>query len=463
MSIKKRLSDRAIIILDRIFPEPVTTWQHLRQNLLVGLFVSCLVVLFQGTDFVRSNREKTIDWPVNMQRGTASSEGKQRWPFVFYDIDERTYEAWGEPLTTPREKLANLLQSALELHPAVVIVDIELSRATPDDAQLLEVLRRHAQQRDAPTLILMQDFKWVEDSADKGHLLTRSSFLEQQLPPSASRIWASPIFERDKDGQFRRWKIWQSACSKSGASVLVPSVQIATLAALANKDARAAVYEAMQKAIPGQCGDEPKPTDIRFRLANQPINASADAFAQRILFALPWKLGEGETRPLLRRNGVTTRLLTVFPAHAVTEGHLKPDVPPGHIAIIGASHPNARDNQFTPLGVMPGSMILINAIHSVIQNGQMSTPPVWIQLLAASLMLIGVSFIFMKFHSLLGTVVSFIILGLLLIPMSIFLFRYGVWLDFALPLVAVKVFQLLMEYLRRYALHRRVARMDNKE
>ena len=447
-------------LLDRIFPKPASFGQHLRQNLLVGLLVVGLVIAFQNTDVVRSSREQSIDWLIGMNRGIDVAQGNGARPFVFYDIDDKSQQLWGEPLFTPRDKLATLVAAALEKRPAVLIVDVELRKSTVDDAALLDVLRQHAATPTAPIVILVESFRWNADdthAAGSGSWMTRPSFIDDALPPNARRRSASPLFAQDSDGQFRRWRSWLSACSPQGQPVIVPSVQILVLAALSGKPALAALDQALRGALPRSCGEAAKLAQTRMLIGAKSIALTGDSFTQRILFALPWQLAADETRPQVDFAGGKAPLLSILPAHAVTEGGLRTTLAPDHIAVIGASNQDTRDVHVTPLGAMPGSLIVINAIHSLIQHGQMTTPAVWIQLLAVIILLTVVSLIATKFPTLLGTAIALVVLLLMLVPLSVYFFRYGVWLDFALPVAAVKFFELAMSQIRKHRHNRESA------
>ena len=447
-------------LLDRIFPKPVTFGQHLRQNLLVGLLAVGLVIAFQNTDAVRASREQSIDWLIGMNRGIDVAPGNDARPFVFYDIDDKSQQRWGEPLYTPRDKLATLIAAALEKRPAVLIVDVELRKSTADDAALLDVLRRHAATPTAPMLILVESFRWNDGESGetgRGNWVTRPSFIDDALPPNARRRSASPLFAQDRDGQFRRWRSWLPACSAQGQPVVVPSVQLVALAALAGEPSLAALDRALGSAAPRACGEEARLAQTRMMVGARSIALAGDAFTQRILFALPWQLAADETRPQVDFAGGQAPLLSILPAHAVTEGGLRTTLAPGHIAVIGASNQDARDVHVTPLGAMPGSLILINAIDSLIRHGEMVTPAAWIQLLIACVLLTLVSLIASRFPTLLGTLISLAVLLAILVPLSVYFFRYGVWLDFALPVVAVKFFELAMSQIRKHVHNRKTA------
>ncbi len=75
------------------------------------------------TEFEDSN----VDWLMSFYRGSAPKPDKPTYPFVWLDIDEATYQDWGEPLLTPRDKLQQLLHFAVSGQAAVIIVDIDLS------------------------------------------------------------------------------------------------------------------------------------------------------------------------------------------------------------------------------------------------------------------------------------------------------------------------------------------------
>ena len=51
-----------------------------------------------------------------------------------------------------------------------------------------------------------------------------------------------------------------------------------------------------------------------------------------------------------------------------------------------------------------------------------------------------------RFSSFWGLLLSGGFIVLLLLPASFVLFRYGVWLDFAIPLLAVQLYQMVVEF-----------------
>jgi CHASE2 domain-containing sensor protein len=427
---------------------PTTLAAHLRQNLTIGLAIIVLLFLAQDLAVVRDARDKSLDWLIRINHGLAPAAGAHARPVVFYDIDEQTYTRWNEPFHIPRAKLARLIDAAAAGRPAALVIDIELDRAAgPEDQLLLDSLRRATASNPAMALIVVKSFRARQDGDGAPYLQARRSFLDQADPAPAYHP-ASPVFERDDDGQVRRWRIWQGACDERGKPMLIPSVQVLVLAALNGPAAFERLQQALAEARPEACaasGKRAAPVDLGAHV----LQVDRDRFSQRILYTFPWQMRDGEARAEIAFGGRPTKLLDIVPAYTITEGDRRLTLAPGHLAVIGASYGDARDLAETPLGTMPGSLVLINAIESLLLHGQLSTPPLWLQLLSGSVMLVAVSLIFMRFTSLLGTLVATAVIIVLLVPLSMLFYRYGVWIDFAVPVIAVKGFTMIEEYRER--------------
>ena len=114
----------------------------------------------------------------------------------------------------------------------------------------------------------------------------------------------------------------------------------------------------------------------------------------------------------------------------------------GRVAVIGSSYDDSRDIHITPIGEMPGIMILVNAIHSFWLNGEIKPLPILTKLLVQVLLIVLMSLAFARFKSFWGMVVSGGVVILAILPVSFLVFRYGLWLDFALPLLAVQLHEM---------------------
>ena len=99
----------------------------------------------------------------------------------------------------------------------------------------------------------------------------------------------------------------------------------------------------------------------------------------------------------------------------------------------------------TPVGDMPGAMVIVNAIDSLRAHGQLAPPSLMVKLLVEALLIILMSLVFARFSSVLGLLVSGAAVLVLLIPFSFYFFQWGVWVDFSLPLLAVQLHEVVAE------------------
>jgi CHASE2 domain-containing sensor protein len=99
----------------------------------------------------------------------------------------------------------------------------------------------------------------------------------------------------------------------------------------------------------------------------------------------------------------------------------------------------------TPIGWMPGSLILANAVQSLGHYGELRTPSLGMTVLVEAGLIIIMSWSFARFRSLWGSLLSGLVVLLVLLPASLLLFRYGTWLSFAVPLIAILLHKLIAE------------------
>jgi len=115
------------------------------------------------------------------------------------------------------------------------------------------------------------------------------------------------------------------------------------------------------------------------------------------------------------------------------------------IVLIGGSYSNGGDLHATPLETMPGGLIIINAIHTLLQHGEIEPLSGWDNLWLTALFILIVSLIFSLSNSFWIVILSgTVVVGL--IPVSVLLLGEGVWVNFALPLLAVHVHQIAANY-----------------
>lgn len=420
------------------------------KNLLIGLIAVLGVHFMSELPMIRKNSEGAMDWMIRMNAGTSSSHSAQSRPFVLLDIDEQSYRDWGEPLFVPRDKLLRLIRAAVEGKAAAVLVDVELSRSMgPEDTELASYLAGLGLETHT-SIILARGVR--RNASDSSLYEVRTSFLDSVVAQSPIVHWGSTAYALDDDGAVRRWRLWELACTSDGKKpVLIPSVQLQVLAALdSNPDlARWRAHKALAALEQKTCRrNEVVAPDVNLTLANVTLSVGDEELGRRILYSLPWKLSEGDARQTIPWRGADLPLLAVRPAYTLTADNA-PSMTgqwEGRIVVIGASFADSRDSFMTPLGEMPGVLMLINTLQSVLQHGETQAPPFWLMLLFELLVILLLSLLFAYFSSFWGVIATGALVIFGMVPASFILFKEGIWLNFALPVLVVQLMQLGDEF-----------------
>ncbi|NEV61611.1 CHASE2 domain-containing protein [Thiorhodococcus minor] len=454
---------------------------HLVGNLLLGLTIAVLLHLVHESAYLAQVEDLAMDWATLMHRGT--TPGGDPRPIAFIDIDETSYRAWGEPLLTPRDKLAALIKHAIGGDAAVVIVDIDLSRPDGENGRALEqVLESYADPSargaELPPLVLVRTLRG--QLPEHAGLLPseRETLLDSLVDTAPGIYWATAIFDLDLDGRVRRWRLWQAACDAEGTPVVYPSLQLQAKALLDGDDEqKRQLADALQALTPQSCAPSRQPDDapeaigaearevnphgvrptpsrdmqrrggMSIALGDDIIDLQPHKAARRILYRIPWKLGNDEARPVVQLDGHQVPFLSVRSATTIADavGPLDASWLAGHLVIIGASHLDSRDLYQTPVGRMPGALIVANAITSLDEHGELRTPSLLETLLIEAVLILAMSLLFARFDSFWGSLLSGAIVIGLLLPLSLWLFDSGYWLSFALPLLAIQLHQMAGE------------------
>jgi len=124
---------------------------------------------------------------------------------------------------------------------------------------------------------------------------------------------------------------------------------------------------------------------------------------------------------------------------AVALGKLKNAAEHGSltIAVIGASYEDSRDTHLTPLGEMPGSLVLVNAIDTMQTIVILQSPNPWFKFTIVVLILVGISTAFALLTALWAAVLMFALVVLTIGPLSFWLLKQGIWLDFGAPIIGI--------------------------
>lgn len=369
--------------------------------------------------------------------------------YVFLDIDEESYMQWGEPYHVPRDKLATLIDFAKDHVAKIIMVDIDLTNpgTNPQADEKLKTLLEHYPE-DAPPLILIRRTK------TQGNLeISRESFVES-LTEKENIYWAHPIYLKDTyDQNIRRWLLFKTACQNEELKV-IPSVQLAVDMLTQCSQRKLRLLENQLTSIP--CTEEVTWSKQNLEYGVRTINLAAQGTEQRLIYTIPAPLNQA----------IDHTPMASIPAWSITKRSKDDTVDPSmindKIVLIGASFEDNRDHHQTPIGEMPGTLVILNAIESLAEYGQMQQPPIWIHYLIELILILVMAWAFAQFNSFWGTLVSGGILLLFLLPFSFYFFKLGVWLDFALPLLGMLIHRMFADYEERLLMQKKLQRLQTQ-
>ncbi|MEZ5900356.1 MAG: CHASE2 domain-containing protein [Hyphomicrobiaceae bacterium] len=278
-------------------------------------------------------------------------------PVTFVDVDDEALNAWGDAThTTPRAKIAALIERILSKNPAAIFVDFDLSGAmsSPGDTDLAKAL--DAYPRNGPPLLLTRALRSIScpDGVCRANSCVpatqsnlQSSPFEGAVAGNANMRWVSSLFAADGDGVVRSWRLWEPACEK-GKITVIPSPQLAALALAEPESAGAGKLEtyldyAAQEAqgIPAIRPDWPKNPKARNALIPFLIKGGSQEHVSG------WTDDRGFRYQRIR-------------AFNLLHGEIAETAIKDRVVVLGASY--GPDTFKTPFGTMPGSALIANAI-----------------------------------------------------------------------------------------------------
>ncbi|MDP2430912.1 MAG: CHASE2 domain-containing protein [Pseudomonadota bacterium] len=414
---------------------------------------------------------------------------------LFIDVDEATFRnsVWGggEPRQIPLNSINKLLDYIVEQQVRYVVVDFLIDGKTDADqenfkAHLEQILNNKKYSETHFIFARSSNVSLTQGLAQK----LRSSVLDDIIARYPNRVHAAaPLFLKSRhDNVLRHWLLWDTVCESnlegppgSGHWVVLPSVQ--------------ALIKAMEESGPTrlfpplQLGSSHSGTELPCAVDGANTQAISQAIGSQIAefevgkwvqksFGTCYEQGSftsescEEERPPTRKpigsekikvdQNLGNRLLyTISDRNDTSSDKLTIPIPyfirqsaldvlegaptfefvnggPPLVAFIGASYIDSRDIHNTPLGYMPGTLVLVNATDSMLQHGVMQPPGKIVKILTALLCLIAISYLFAILSNDLAVMGSMMLVMLALFPISLILLQsQGVHLDLAAPLVAV--------------------------
>ncbi len=347
--------------------------------------------------------------------------------YLFIDIDDLTYENWGDPLIIPRDRVIYIIKKLLRFNPKLIIIDISIEKNNIDNLKNdndIAVYLESLNKTDYPNtlgIILPKSIKY--NIYDKKNYFIKNSYLDKAVEKSNFIYWASSMFNIDNDLVVRDYPVFICA-SCENIKCFLPSFSLISYLLINDKlinnenfykicDSKNSnkidnnLYDIL-KINKNDINDEILYEKINYTISNfEKINLNYDDnnFLQ-ISMNLFYENGLENIKELIN----------------------------DRIIIVGGSNSFNGDVHNTPIGLMPGALIALNAIKSSIEFGFNHSSTNFIKYFYYFTIIVISSFYFIRkkvsqYHK-----YYYILSFLLLIFISTVIFtNYGILFDFITP------------------------------
>lgn len=199
-----------------------------------------------------------------------------------------------------------------------------------------------------------------------------------------------------------------------------------------------------------------------------PLGNARDVYWQEVLDGLQYGKDHGLELPekLPASGDIGNRIIFRLPADLVDRISVLDVGVPGsqrpaylerlfkdRIVVVGQTHAESADFFDTPVGRMPGALLLVNAIDSMNRHGVARAIPTTLELGVVALLIFIVAYCFTRWSSPIGTFTATLAIIVVAGFASFALWAQGGWLNFVAPLIGIQVHSWLASYEERRELN----------
>jgi CHASE2 domain-containing sensor protein len=288
-------------------------------------------------------------------------------PVTLLDVDDQTRASWNAQGATPHTALAELVRLSSGGGPAATLLDFDLSMdiaGAPGDPALLSLLSAYP--ADAPMLMLVRKIGFVRSTgtAENGPSLTASATPTPYDAATAGKAnirWVTTLNEIGQDRVVRAIRMWQSVCDGASGTVYPSAALVAAGYLAPGGENSAGLDRFLESRAAAECGASEPPSlpwpRVQKQAALLPYVLTGDPNAK-----VAMRIAGPEGPAVALRRISAGNLVTFANGKAGLVDEVDRDPFAGRVVIIGASYTESSDVHETPLGTMPGSMILANSI-----------------------------------------------------------------------------------------------------
>jgi len=429
-------------------------------NQCIGLsFLSLIIVLTPSISSLINLENGAMGFAMEIYSGNIPPRREKFPPFVLLDIDDETYKNWGQPPLTPRDKLRNLINAAVQAKARLIVVLIDLrhtinresSPLHSNDQVLYDYLVEYGNKckvmkgSSCPSIILSRYIYDYENEKNVG--IERIGFLDSAIEQAKPYVqWASTLVLSDY--RIARYTLhWIPTCTEGQPGVLASAELLA-----------ASIIQGETNIDKALAPFKPKDCDNAYVSPNLAENINIGGLSikpmnrKRIFYRIPWLIeGEPPTSPYTVYDNSNIPIIKSFSAQSYAES------PPlanlntlqDSIVVIGSSIGNCVFS--TPLGEMSGSLIFANSLYSLLQEKYIQPLSLSIWLILMSVVITLMTFL-MTYRIITLITINVMFLGFAYYSIILFESGSGIWINFPLLVIVMTMLWILkskMSYLLR--------------
>ena len=417
---------------------------HFFGNVIVGVVIAIIFSLTTSSQWGAELMNVAFDLLVRYESIVSSNSVNGVNQLFFVEITPSEYRQLGEPLLTPRDRVADLIETAWKKGAQVVALDILLDRTDQQnplgDKKLRRLLEKMLREN-AKTQIIFP-VRIGADGELRHHIF--DDLLDKQTTDGRHIFYPAVPTALASEGDLlnRFWGSYQVGRDQSGHTKVIWSVPLLAAALHAGSQT------ALEKAAKELLSDSEHRSDIThgehpyIEFSGNRINLSPLQRKNLPGIDLPTFV-EGESHSL----PYSQRIRFLIPPETKTRrdsnnfrSDLSPDSLYGKIVIIGNGSPETGDIISTPVGRMPGMYFIGNAINTIVTGKMPLHMNIWLHITMELLIIIAAAFVFVQIHDLLAQLLSSLAFIIILVPVSWFFYRnYGVFFNFIIPVVGMRL------------------------
>ena len=399
---------------------------HFCINIGIGMVIVLVLQFYENTNFGEQTLNKAFDYIIakeaveSAKLGNIAAQKNKRVAeqIVFFDMG-KAYQKRGNPLITPRDELAKIIEAAYRGKAKVIVLDILLEEKDcchPEHDQKLSGVFQQMIQENASTKVIFP-VRIGSDGEIKKNLF--EDFIEHHpnFYPAIPYISATV-----SDRVVRYWVPYEMIKGGDRTPFLWNASFLGAALAHGKEDEMKTISQKMK--------EQKAPEAHRIQLSDmKEIEISPrreDLYRNRIRFFL-----------------IPENTLSKYPGGNLFE--LVSDVDEvgyvtfkDRVVIIGNGNPGAGDIHLTPVGYMPGMYIIGNALNTILLGLQPSHPSRVLNMLLEFFVIIVAAYILSRFPPLLIKILKSVVLISVLSALSYYYFlKTGVLLNFTFAVVGM--------------------------